>query len=264
MTCPFRLAAHRHALALQPNRKPHLLVFDALQLSTLCNVSRPPEPPLASTSVDVAAGPIIAAGTGTTTTASGDDGTVYADAVHGDDSSGTGSMASPFRTVHRALAATRAGGSRSIVLRAGTYHQGDPAEGGPLMIEAQDSGLTLAGAAGERVVLTGGVGLSCGGKWRPVVPGSNVSACPLPSGFSAQWPNITELLVRGKRMVSARFPNNNNPYLYRGWQGGMKATDWGLEDVSQNVNVQKLGPFRRDSPSFPYFESAMGGSADCW
>ena len=110
---------------------------------------------------------------------------------------------------------------RTIVLRAGTYHMG--AEGGPLMLGAADSGLTLAGAAGENVVLSGGVPLNCGGKWKAVSPGSNISACPLPLGFASAWPNITELLVGGRRMVSARYPNNNKtPTCTKGGKAGCR------------------------------------------
>lgn len=53
-------------------------------------------------------------------------------------------------------------------------------------------------------------------------------------------------------MVSARYPNINNPYVYKGWQGGMSAKNWGQQSDAANMNVQKLGAFLRDSPARPF------------
>ena len=263
VTCPFKEAAYRYALQLQPWRSPQLEVFDALQLGAGgCNLHRPVEdsvnPGLKTVGTRVPAA-----------------GAIYADAVHGSDASGTGSATAPFRSVARALRASRARGlkpgqPRTIVMRAGTYHQGE--EGKPLQLGPEDSGLALVAHVGEEVILTGGVGLNC--TWhKPLLlgsanarPNSNVSACPLPPQFSERWQNMTELLVGGRRMQLARWPNRN-VYDYSSWfDHVMSATDWGLSDASQNQNVIKAAgtPYLRDSPAFPYFEAAYGGSTDVW
>lgn len=79
----------------------------------------------------------------------------YADPVNGNDSN-AGTEGQPFRTVHRALAASRSGPSPArIVLRAGTFYLAQ--EGGPIMLTAQDSGLSIEAYPGEVPVLSGAV-----------------------------------------------------------------------------------------------------------
>ena len=217
VTCPFKEAAYRHARKLQPWRD-HVEVFDSLQLGPGgCNLPRPMPRRHGSSSRS-------------SSTSSAPEEVIYADAVHGNDSNGSGSLASPFRSVARALFLSRKNGVRAIVLRAGTYHQGE--HGGPLQLGPEDSGLVLAAMAGEEVVLTGGVGLNC--SWRKpaaaaagagVGVNANVSICELPARFSEEWPNMTELLVGARRMQLARWPNRN-VYDWSTWQGGMSATDW--------------------------------------
>ena len=99
----------------------------------------------------------------------------FADSVHGSDSGGSGTQASPFATISRALAAARAASPpATIVLREGTFFL--PAT---LELTASDSGLTMSAFPGENPVVSGGVSLA-GLAWQPVVLPSP-SPSPQPS-----------------------------------------------------------------------------------
>ena len=144
------MLAYEYGLSILPARSPQLEVFDALQLAATCGVTRPDsssEPAAAST------GAVL------THTATAER-TFHVD-VAGDDAA-SGGWQSPFRTIHRALAAVRSqraassgiGAGRgsqqqkngsepaAIVLHAGCRH-GEHFLNATIELNAKDSGLTI-------------------------------------------------------------------------------------------------------------------------
>jgi hypothetical protein len=130
----------------------------------------------------------------------------FADALHGSDAN-PGTLAAPFLTVARALAATRAaGGGGSVILRGGgTFHL--PA---PLALTAGDSGLSLQthGGDAEPAWLSGAAPL-VNLTWAAVNTsgGANIWRADLSS--LAAVANVTSLRLGGARLIRARFPNAN-------------------------------------------------------
>ena len=105
-------------------------------------------------------------------------GTYYVDFAGGADGN-SGSQAAPFKTVARALAATRAGGGGgggTIVLRGGTHFVAST-----LTLTGADSGLTIQGFPGEEAWLSRGTPLA-GVTWAQV-------PAPGPSGWQGPFPN---------------------------------------------------------------------------
>jgi len=137
--------------------------------------------------------------------AAGGAATFFADAAAGSDA-GSGSLASPFRTLARALAATRAaGGGGTVNLRGGGIFY-LPAT---LTLSPADSNLTLQTYAGDAELawLSGGVPLA-GLAWAAVnTSGANIWRADLSSLPSIT--NITSLRLAGARLIRARFPNAN-------------------------------------------------------
>lgn len=110
-------------------------VFDALQLER-CGVAVPTAPPPRREL------PLPATA-------------LFVDYIQGSDE-GIGTLSSPFKTVHRAVNASRAtGGCKAIVLRRGTHFLSATLELGPA-----DAGLTIQRYGSEEVWLSGGVPLS--------------------------------------------------------------------------------------------------------
>lgn len=128
--CKGRMLAYEYGLKLLPSRKPQLESFDALELHTTCGVTRP-------TMVAPAAPPVLSLPDGGAT--------FHVDAAGGNDfGAGRGDAARPFRTIHRALAASRAvAAPKKIVLAKGVHFLNATIELG-----AADSGLTITAAPG--------------------------------------------------------------------------------------------------------------------
>ena len=147
--CSWRELAAPYALKLQPSmtEAQQKQLHDALQLSTLCSkpfvpVASAPAPSLEEVLPAVAGRPAL-----------------FVDATQGCDSNG-GTLAKPFRTIARALNASRQtahgiADAPIIQLRAGTFYLPDT-----LVLTAADSGLTIAAYQGEEAVLSGGVHLT--------------------------------------------------------------------------------------------------------
>ena len=164
--CKGRLLAYEYSLKLIPDRAPQREVFDALELEHTCGVTPPKaisSPAKAVSAAAAAKGVMLRVGVPT----------FFVDASSGSDSN-AGSAAKPFKTIARALKATRGneaqqqkqqrqqqkqerGSSpRTIVLRAGIHYIGSTVE-----LDARDSLLTIAAdptdlKAGKRAWISGG------------------------------------------------------------------------------------------------------------
>ncbi len=149
--CSWRELAVPYALKIQPSlsQAQQKQLHDALQLSTLCAkpfvpVATPPAPPVAQ---------LLAS------TAMGGRPELFVDASKGSDSN-TGTQALPFRTIEKALEASRMlkhgiADAPVISLRAGTFFLNQT-----LRLSAADSGLTIAAYQHETAVISGGVPLT--------------------------------------------------------------------------------------------------------
>ena len=129
-------------------------------------------------------------------------------APNGDDS-GAGTLARPFATPTRAMAAVRAlvaDGLRSdvrVIFRAGTY-----ALTAPLVFSAADSGserhsVTYAAGAGETVVWSGGRAIT---NWQRGA--GRTWTAELPDVKAGRW-FFRQLIVNDERAVRARWPNED-------------------------------------------------------
>lgn len=126
----------------------------------------------------------------------------FVDAIAGSDSN-NGSLASPFRSIARALKASRTvtpGTARAVILRAGTYYLAAPDQGGAtIVLGAADSGLTImayppdaglvwvSGAAPLPALAWQRVAARPGNVWRAAAP-------QLPGG----WPGLR---FNGSRLI---------------------------------------------------------------
>ncbi len=134
--------------------------------------------------------------------------TFFVDAQKGSDGN-AGTLAAPFLTVSRALAAARTaggGGGSTVNLRGGgTFHL--PA---PLALSAGDSNLTLQTFAedAELAWLSGAAPLGAGVAWAAVnISGANIWRANLSALSSVR--NVTSLRLAGARLIRARYPNGN-------------------------------------------------------
>ena len=158
-----------------------------------------------------------------------------------------------------------------MILRAGEYHLGHL----PLLLGPDASGLELVAASNEEAVITGGTELKPDWQpWRgPGASGSaNTFVAEIPVGMLPDGATISELLVGGRRMVTAREPDAD-VYDYRTWQGGIQAAAhwgtmrWGDEASNRTATlVEKSGPaWRRNiSCGDVHFKGAFGGSLDAF
>lgn len=116
-------------------------------------------------------------------------------AIHvspGGDDANPGTSERPLATIQRAVALSRGTGDRNIVLRGGWYL--DVA----VTLTAEDSGLTIESAPGEKAHLFGGIPIS---DWRK--DGEKFYAARLPADRDGE---IRMLLIDGRLCPRARFP----------------------------------------------------------
>jgi hypothetical protein len=158
--CKGRLLAYEYGLALIPARAPQMESFEALELEKTCGVT--PPPPRGTSRRVVLPFP-----------SSDADATYYVDYEHGNDSN-DGRKGSPFKTIRRALVATRGetatGSSATMVLAAGVHYL----EGRPIQLAAVDSKLTITADPAVNTLtetpaqlpwISGGVPLDTFAKW---------------------------------------------------------------------------------------------------
>src|SRR5205085_8595294 len=104
-----------------------------------------------------------------------------------------GTREQPFATLARAQQAARQAGGGVVTVRGGTYYLATT-----LVFTPADNGAEYRAAAGEQVVLSGGLKLDL--KWEPQAGG--VMKAKTPAGLV-----IDQLFVNGERQHMARYPN---------------------------------------------------------
>jgi hypothetical protein len=220
-------------------------VFDALELGTLCNQTRPVVAPQTQ----------IGSAPDHKTFSEHSQTTVFVDAAAS--VNGLGSEAKPFRTIHRALQETRTQkgtGAATIVLRAGTHYLQKTLVFGPA-----DSHTTLTSYRGEAVVVSGGIKLP-DLSWEPSDrhPSTlGVLMATLPAGT----PHFDQLFADSVRQVRARYPNGNpsTSGLHTtptGWVD--HATRW-LSDRAPKMNVTTVNyAANRSGPYWGGFKMSFG------
>jgi hypothetical protein len=142
--CKVRSFAYDYGKKLLPQRGDFRTLFEALQLQA-CNMTTPAK-------MDEWQSPTIP------TPASA---IVYVDATKGSDSN-TGTMASPFQTIAKAVASVAGKAGSTVLLRAGTYYTGT------VQITTANNGLTIQNYNGEKAVVSGGTPIKVAkGDWKP-------------------------------------------------------------------------------------------------
>ena len=186
--------------------------------------------------------------------------TFFVDAAKGSDAS-EGSLAAPFLTVARALAATRAaGGGGAINLRGGgTFYL--PAT---LSLSAGDSGLSLQTYApdAEPAWLSGAVPL-VGLTWVAVNTSGAANIWRADLSSLAAVGNVTSLRLAGARLIRARFPNANPetglPFAHK----AVAASAWPPGQTAKGVQWVAAANFSRpDSTCATYSVSINGTSCN--
>lgn len=167
--CSWRPLAYAYAVALQPWRPASAFadIHDALELTTLCNVTFVPPPGADAAAAARRLAPLPAAGT-----------TLYVDPVGGNDNN-DGSEGAPL--AHVAVAVAKMDGAPRpslVVLRAGVHRLSET-----ITLGASDSGLSFAAYPGEAPVVTGGTvitpvwvpyNVSAGGSWVTATGSNNM------------------------------------------------------------------------------------------
>ena len=209
LECGYRKLAYAQALKLQPWRGAQRATWDALELGTMCGETPPPDNERVALPPAEAVAPLRS---------------VYVDAERGSDAA-SGEVDSPFRGVHRALAALRASGGKkdAIVLKDGIHYLNQTLTLGP-----EDSGTTITAAPGADAWLSGGAPLPQL-QWKKVQDhpsGGNVWGASLAGTGVAKVPG---LFTAGShdRFVRARFPNANPEHACWGYSCPDKDT-WSL------------------------------------
>ena len=113
-----------------------------------------------------------------------------------------GTLASPFKTVQRAVTVMETSSVKTTYVRAGQYLF----NGQSLTLGSADSGIQLLGYPGEAPVLSGGYQVTT---WRSESSISGAYSAPLPSGFSSASPTNMQpvVTVNGIWYDCARTPN---------------------------------------------------------
>jgi hypothetical protein len=242
LDCAVRTFAFEFAQSLSP---PGDLknIHDALQLQTCGSSNTTFERPKPSVFVPDTAGS-----------------TLYVSPTGSD--ANDGSMAKPFKTLHRAAAAAASSGSgTTVLLRAGSYYLNST-----LMLGTEHSGTTFASYPNEKAILSGGIDLS-NLHWAPASTsrpeifgeGSGVMVTDVPSG--TRFKELFE--SKGERLVRARWPNRQSwgKTYPSGWTIGTWVGDE-YGDLTEKTKVQNKNCRKTDSSPFTCQNLIVGGPAD--
>ena len=146
---------------------------------------------------------------GTVYTSAPTSATIYVSPGGNDSAPGTASA--PLKTIQTAVLRARKSDSPStIFLGAGTYYLDTKNQGQGIVLEPEDSGLTISAEKGEEAILSGGIELS-NLHWTPSASNPKVYTTTLTSVQTGLIPpqGVTSLRVNGLRATRARYPNAN-------------------------------------------------------
>eukprot|EP00755_Sulcionema_specki_P008788 Sspe_Gene.41907::Locus_20289_Transcript_1_1_Confidence_1.000_Length_2420::g.41907::m.41907 len=183
--CSMRKATLGFAQRLLPQYGSFAEAFDALELSTRCNMTRPTagQTPRATSSAAIADVPAW-----------------YVDSVRGDDERGTGGVASPLRTIQEGVRRAGMGGShRQVVVRGGVYRE--------VVVIKGVANLTVRSYPGEEVWVSGAVPVR-NISWEKVREEGGVAVYRAVIPSEAAGLN-KGMRVNGRRAVRARYPNGD-------------------------------------------------------
>lgn len=209
--CAVKTSAWRFAQHTQPWRGVHLAVFDALELATRCNASRPAQrerrPARSFTT------------TATATTS------FHIDALHGSDTSGNGTVAAPFASLPRGVQACRV--ATTAARSTCDLYLSDAA---PFMLTqtleltAADSGLTINPEpdAASAPIITSASPSAIHTPWSQV--GANVWKAKLSKGYTEGTSGA--VYIDGERAIVARWPNVVDPATALVPVGYVGAASW--------------------------------------
>lgn len=235
LDCAMRNLTWGYALALLPARAPLQSVFDALRLELDCNMTRPIEQRTPPPFYKAPGGGILKTLPLPLSTS-----VWYVDAAHGSDANPC-TLAAPCETISCALNHSRTvGGGGTIVLR----DSGPLVLDTPLVLEAGDSGLTIAAYPQEAPQILGGALLSSL-SWELVGPSPNASSnstvwvASLANQSLARVP-FDALFLGGRRAIRARYPNAN-PESDLVPDGYTRAASWNAA-FSSNTPLDQINP----------------------
>lgn len=208
--CAVRSSAWHFAQYIQPWRGAHVPVFDALELFSRCNVTRP--------TASARQQPTLAVAPGGSTVA------YYADARIGRDTA-SGSDSAPFATIGRGVQACRSSASGKPC----TLYLSDAAPfvlNTTLALTSADSHLTIMPRPGTKTapVITAAATLALA-HWVPVntSSGQNIWKTVLPDSVVSSKPAV---YIHGKRGMLARWPNVDDPATAQVPIGYAAPIDW--------------------------------------
>jgi hypothetical protein len=265
--CRAWLLQYEHALRLMPERAPLRDVFDALQLGARCGVVPPTAPASTSYFKPLAAAEISAA----CPTAA-----YYVDPAAGDDGS-AGTEAAPFKTLPRAVAATRAGGPRApgaaacVVLRPGAHFLS-----ATVHLGADDSGLVFTALAGDPAPawVSGGVPLGPLA-WAPhdTTGQRNIYVATVPAAVPVSAMPGLQTLAPGAdptRLWRAMFPNFDMEQFAGDLPGDREVAAWVKPPIMSIPTLVykdlKAQGLKNDSTMREYnvYAAGKGGPCEHW
>ena len=178
--------------------------------------------------------------------------TFYVDAVKGSDSN-SGTMSSPFKTINKAVMATREAGQYStVILREGTFYLTETIE-----LNSKDKGLTIQNYQNEVAWISGGKLIMP--TWEKYDVDSSKKTNIYKADLSSEnIDTIPGFRVNMKRAIRARYPNAD-PEL--GFGSSLKANKWLPPTLPSQPDkeVNPDTPLRNSSDSFQKYQLGIGG-----
>ncbi len=193
---------------------------------------------------------------------------IYASIDDGSDNYGDGTIKKPYRTIERAILASRKhpGSPRIVIVRAGTYYL----KNGPIQLTSSDSLLKIQAYNNERVIVSGGVELT-DIVWSNATIGlqkNQVKVADVSSYKSILGP-LSSFFFNGKPATRAKHPNSD-PWTQglftksagTGYFDVNPLTKWGRAYTRTPSKTVKYPNIRDGSAMYGSFSLGYGGYSD--